>query len=118
MYAAMPLPQNDFALLKLLLRAAAQFVRVRIPHRHVVIGDAHAEGRVATQMLIGKEHHPTRAGERPLDRRLRIARRADDATVATDKRFETCSRVNVRYRRDVARVEYLVQLLPGVFDLV
>ena len=83
--AAVALPEDHLAALQLLFGVAAERIGVRIPDRHLVERDAHAERRVAAQVLIGKEQHAARARERPLEHRLGVARRADDAAVPADR---------------------------------
>ena len=118
MNAAMSLPQNHFAALQFCFVVAAERIRIRIPQRHLVERDPHPERRVAAQMLIGKEHHAARPLKRPLDRRLRIARRANDPAMPADKRLETRRRVDVRHWRQVFGVDHLAQLLPSVLNLL
>ena len=118
MNAAVALPEDHLAAFKLFLGAAAERIGVRIPDWHLVERDAHAERRVAAQMLIGEEHHAAGARERPFERGLGIGGGANDAAVPADERLQARCRVDVRDGRDVFRIEDFAELIPGVFDLV
>ena len=75
--------------------------------------NAHRSGRVAAQMLIGKEQHAAGAGEGPLQHGGRVARRANDAAVPAAKRLQAGGRIDVRDRRDVARCRSLRPARPS-----
>ncbi len=89
-----------------------------IPQRHFRQRNAHRLGRVAPQMLIGKEQHSLGALESPLQHGRRIAGSANNAAVASAEGFQIGGRVDVRDRRDVVGVDYLAELFPAAFDLI
>ena len=118
MHAAMPLPQEHLGIFNRRPRVSPQRLRMRIPQRHFRQRNPHRLGRVASQMLIGKEQHPLRPLERPLQHRRRIARGAHNPAVPPAKRFQIRRRVDVRHRRDVVRIDHLAQLFPATFHLI
>ena len=115
--AAVTTPQQHFAGLQGLGRVAPQFLGVRVPNGHGVERHAHRLGRIAPQVLIGKEQHAAGARERPAEYGGGIAGGADDAAMPAAEGFETGGRVNVRNGRNVIGVDELAHLLPSGLDL-
>ena len=91
---------------------------MRVPESHLVERDAHRPGRVAAEVLVGKEEHSLGAGKRPVEHGPGVARRADDAAVATTEGLETRGRVDVGHGRDVSGVDHPAEVGPGVFHLL
>ena len=91
---------------------------MRIPDGHEIVGDPHAQGRVAAQVLVGKEKDAAGAVQGPAEHRGGVARRADNATMPAAESFEAGCRVDVGDGREVLGVDDLTQILPGRFHLV
>ncbi len=100
---AVPLPEEDLAPLQLFGRVAAAFRFVRVPDTHLVQRDAHRLGRVAAEVLIGKEQDAALALERPLKHGRGVTRRADDAAMLAAERL---------------RLAALLMYVTGVMSLV
>ncbi len=95
----MPLPEDDArAPGRLGVDAAPGFVG--IPQHHLVERHAHLVGGVPAQMLIGEEEHTPPALPGPAQRRRRVRRGADDATVLAAEGFDARGRIDVRDRND------------------
>jgi len=118
MHAAVALPEDHAALFDLLPRVASERRVVRVPESHLVEWDAHRAGRVAAEVLVGKKEHSLGAGKRPVEYGPGVARRADDAAVATAEGLETRGRVDVGHGRDVGGVDHPAEVGPGVFHLL
>ena len=118
MYAAVTFPEDHLAFENGFRGIAAELFGMRIPDRHLRERDAHADGCVAAQVLIGEEHHAAGSRERPVERGFGVRRRADDSAVSTDEGFKARGRVDVGDRCDVRGVNDLTQLIPGVFNLM
>ena len=65
----------------------------------------------------GKKSTPAASGKCPIQHRLGVGRRADDAALAAAKRLQAGGRVDIRDRRHIGQVDHLGQLLPAVLDL-
>ena len=100
-----PFHRISFARLDLLRLEAAPHL-VRIPHDHLVERHAHLEGGVAAEMLIGQHQQLLAALPRPLHDRRGVGRRADDAAVVADERFDRRRRVDVGDRDHARRVPF------------
>ena len=94
MHGAVPLPQQQPRIDRLLRRQAAADL-VRIPDHHLIERHAHLVRGIAPQMLIWQEQDAPAALPRPLEHRARVARRADDAAVLADERFDGGRRIDV-----------------------
>ena len=118
-HRAVPLPQDDArALDRVGLEAAPDLVR--IPHDHLVERHAHLVGGVAAEMLIGQEQNLLAALPRPLQRRRRVRRGADDAAVLAAERFDRRGGVDVGDGDDAApsAAEHLLEIVPAHLELI
>src|SRR5205823_3796357 len=88
MHAAVPLPENDLAGLDRFRRVAAEIVRIRIEHWHLLVRDPHLEGRVSPQVLIREEEDAAGSLEGPLEDRFGVAAGADDAAMPAAESFQ------------------------------
>ena len=101
--AAMPLPQDHPAAADRLGRVAAESIFVRVPERHLLQRNAHAQGGVAAQVLIGEEQHAAAPREGPIEHGRGVGRGADDPAVPPAERLQVGRRVDVGDRHHVVR---------------
>ena len=119
-HRAVALPEDHArALDRVRLEAAPDLVR--IPDDHLVERHAHLVGGVAAEMLIGQEQNPLAALPRPLQRRRRVRRRADDAAVLAAERFDRGGGIDVGDRDDRRRSgehAHLLEIAPAQLELI
>ena len=60
-HRAVALPQQEGGVLDVGLGEAAE-LEARVPHPHVVVGEAHGQAGVAAEVLVGEEQHLVAAG--------------------------------------------------------
>src|SRR5581483_12448172 len=96
-HVAVPLPEDHAAAAQLRDAVATQVVErpVVVPERHLLVGNAELERRIAAEVLIGEEEDPLTTGERPLDHRAGVAGGANDAAVAPYERLQRRRGVDV-----------------------
>ncbi len=118
MNTAVTFPQHNAAVLQFGFCVSTQFERVRIPHRHFSVLDAHGQRRIATVVLIRKKQDAITSLEGPSNHGSRIAARANDSAVSTAERFQACGTVDIGHWDHAARVDDFAHVGPGGFDLV
>ena len=90
----------------------------RVVDHALVERDAHLQHRgVAAQVLIGEEEHLLAALEGPLQHRLGVRRRTDDAAVLAAEGLDVGRGVHVRHRHRHVGHAGVGQHVPGVLDL-
>jgi hypothetical protein len=112
---AMPAPQQHLGRPGP-LRVEAALVAVGIPDHAVGLLEAHGEGGVAAQMLVGEEQHPLGPLERPGHGPGRVRGGADGAAFAAGERLDRGRGVHVGQGHGPAR-QPLLEDLPGLVDL-
>ncbi len=95
-------------------------VLARVPHAHVVVGVAHRQPGVATEVLVGEEQHlpSARIAQGPLEDGPGVGRGADRAAVTADERLQGGRRVHVGDRDEPLDVGDGAERLPCLLDLV
>ena len=93
-HRAVALPQQDAGAADLFCAEPAVF-QIRIPHRHVVEGNAHLVPAPAAEVLVGEEQHLLALRERPLENFWRVARGTHDAAVLAAKGLQVCGGIDI-----------------------
>ena len=114
---AVALPEEELGLLHVALLEAAEVV-AGVPHPHVGGGEAHGEGGVAAQVLVGGEEDPVAPLQGPGHHLAGIRRRAAGAAVAADEGLHRGGGVHVGDGDDPVDVDDLGQGVPALLDLV
>ena len=117
MHTAMPFPKNDFASFYGSVCVSPHFQLVRVPNRHLVVGNPHLQTGISSKMLIRKEQHATCSLKCPFKDGRCIAGSANNSIMFTNKCFQTRSRINVRHRCNVISIDDFAEICPTVFNL-
>ena len=112
---AVPPPQQDLGRPDP-VRVEAALVAVRVPDHAVGRVEAHGQGGVAAQVLVGQEQHPLSPLERPGHGRGRVGGGADGAALAAGEGLDRGRGVHVGQGHGPAG-DPLLKDLPGLVDL-
>src|SRR3954463_2130313 len=120
MHRAVPFPENHSCGTKTIGSDAA-IQHVGIPYHHFRQGYAELIRGIASEMLIRKKENLGSFRIGPAKGLTRIRRCTNEATPFTDERFDRCSGVHVRQRRNsvaiVSSNSEALKLLPTVLHL-
>lgn len=116
-YRTVSLPKNDARVFDCVFAVATQGIFVRIPNRHLLIGDSHFEGGVSSQMLIREKEDSLAPLERPFQHRFRIAAGADDPAMFATERLQARGTVDVGDGSEILGIDDFSELVPSRFDL-
>ena len=114
---AVALPEEEAGLLDVALLEPAE-LKARVPDPHVTGGEAHVEGGVAAQVLVGHEQDPVALLQRPSQHAAGVGRGAAGPAVAADEGLHRRRGVDVGDRDDPIDVDDAGQRVPALLDLV
>ena len=115
-HRAIALPKNDPGLAKRFRSVSSEFL-VRIPHDHLIEGDAHAIPGIAPKMLIGEEKNLFAWLESPLQNLRGVGAGANRAAVFAREGLNGRRSVHVTDRNHVARIHHGGKVTPASFYL-